>query len=111
MPHFSHSPGAISKDRLGVKIYPGCTMGHLRQTGEVVSANMRKQGRGLQFVVFFGLSSTQARMPVLCGRCIDRLPYGRGSEGKQARMPVLRGRCVGFVLTVFALDVGLDIAF
>src|SRR5258708_14997199 len=29
----------------------------------------------------------------------------------QARMPVLRGRCVGFVLTGFALDVGLDIAF
>src|SRR5258706_9488265 len=29
----------------------------------------------------------------------------------QARMPVLRCRCVGLVLAVFALDVGLDIAF
>jgi len=42
LPHFSHRPGAISKDRLGVKIYPGCTMVSSGKTGEVDSAKVRK---------------------------------------------------------------------
>src|SRR5260370_37167957 len=43
--------------------------------------------------------------------CVVRDGRFFGLRSTQARMPVLPGRCVRFVLTGFALAVGLDIAF